>query len=165
MIKQVWAYKEPWMQENGRNIFRTVVSKVSSFVGNPVFFHDKRLSDLYVVKPEKLTVYFLNENFCAPEKECLLKWCIFKYSWIFIRLLDGLRSAEDCHGCPNLNLILKLILNLSLNLSQNLQLLKVVFIQVNKWIPEKKNIFWYTSVSKVSFPIKTENPKLLKLSL
>ena len=56
------------MQENGRNIFRTVVAKVSSFVGNPVFFHDKRLSDLYVVKPEKLTVYFLNENFCAPER-------------------------------------------------------------------------------------------------
>ena len=38
MIKQrnkpVFAYKEPWMQENGLNKFRTVVS---SFVGNPVY--------------------------------------------------------------------------------------------------------------------------------
>ena len=32
----VLVYKEPWMQENGLNRFRTIVSKVSSFVGNPV---------------------------------------------------------------------------------------------------------------------------------
>ena len=34
---QVLASKEPRMQENGLNKFRTVVSKVSSFVGNPVY--------------------------------------------------------------------------------------------------------------------------------
>ena len=33
--KPVLAYKEPWMQENGLNKFRTIVCKVSSFVGNP----------------------------------------------------------------------------------------------------------------------------------
>ena len=37
-ISQIWPtiYKEPWMQENGLNKFRTNVSEVSSLVGNPV---------------------------------------------------------------------------------------------------------------------------------
>ena len=34
--KAVLAYKEPWMQNNGLNKFRKIVSEVSSFVGNPV---------------------------------------------------------------------------------------------------------------------------------
>ena len=34
--KPVLAYKEPWMRENGLYKFRTIVSEVSSFVGNPV---------------------------------------------------------------------------------------------------------------------------------
>ena len=31
------AYKKAWMQENGQNKFRTIVSEVSSFLGNPVY--------------------------------------------------------------------------------------------------------------------------------
>ena len=31
------AYKKAWMQENGQNKFRTIVSEVSSFVINPVY--------------------------------------------------------------------------------------------------------------------------------
>ena len=34
--KPVLAYKKPWMQGNGLNKFRTIVSEVSSFVGPPV---------------------------------------------------------------------------------------------------------------------------------
>ena len=34
--KSFLAYKEPWMQENELNKFRTIVSEVSYFVGNPV---------------------------------------------------------------------------------------------------------------------------------
>ena len=34
--KPVLASKEPWMQENGLNKFRTIVSEVTSFVGDPV---------------------------------------------------------------------------------------------------------------------------------
>ena len=37
--KTVLAYKEPWMQENGLNQFRTNVSEVSFFVDNPVHEH------------------------------------------------------------------------------------------------------------------------------
>ena len=35
-IKPVLIYNEPWMQGNGRKKFHTIVSEVSSFVGNPV---------------------------------------------------------------------------------------------------------------------------------
>ena len=35
--KPVLIYKEPWMQENKLNKFRTIVSEVLSFVGNPVY--------------------------------------------------------------------------------------------------------------------------------
>ena len=35
--KPVLACKEPGMQENGSNKFRTIVSEVLSFVGNPVY--------------------------------------------------------------------------------------------------------------------------------
>ena len=34
--KSVLAYKEPWIQEKELNRFRTIVSEVSYFVGNPV---------------------------------------------------------------------------------------------------------------------------------
>ena len=35
--KPVLVYKEPYMQENGLNKFRTIVFEISSFVGNPVY--------------------------------------------------------------------------------------------------------------------------------
>jgi len=34
--KVVLGYKEPWMQKNRLNKFRTILPEVSSFVGNPV---------------------------------------------------------------------------------------------------------------------------------
>ena len=34
--KPILAYKETWMQESGLNKFRTIVSEVSSSMGNPV---------------------------------------------------------------------------------------------------------------------------------
>ena len=34
--KKVLAYKEPWMQVNGRNKICTIFFDVSFFVGNPV---------------------------------------------------------------------------------------------------------------------------------
>ena len=32
--KVVLVYEEPWMQKNGLNKFRTILSEVSSFMGN-----------------------------------------------------------------------------------------------------------------------------------
>ena len=53
MIKnQFWSYKEPWMQENGLNKFLTIVSEVSSFLGNSVHAISTLL--IYVL------VYFLS---------------------------------------------------------------------------------------------------------
>ena len=36
--KVVLGYKEPWMQKNRLNKFRTILPEVSSFVGNRVLF-------------------------------------------------------------------------------------------------------------------------------
>ena len=46
--KPVLADKEPWMQQNGLNNFLTIVSEVSSFVGNPVDNKDCKQSSVFL---------------------------------------------------------------------------------------------------------------------
>jgi len=53
--KPVLADKEAWMQQNGLNNFRTIVSEVSSFVGNPVDNKDCKQS----------SVFLITQNYCA----------------------------------------------------------------------------------------------------
>ena len=60
----VLAYKESWKLMNELNKFRTIriVSEVSSFVGNPVYYKDKVLKT--TPTPNNMTVWRLIFCFC-----------------------------------------------------------------------------------------------------
>ena len=71
-----------WMQENGLDKFSTIVSEVSSFVGNPVYQNEMKLSlQLFRIKnldegvwlkfpARRVNRFFFSENFafCSLEK-------------------------------------------------------------------------------------------------
>ena len=62
-----------WLTRNGLRKFRTIVSEVSSFVGNPVYF------DIFVV----FVLYFCS-GFTALVKEMYFIWYLHRISyWIY----------------------------------------------------------------------------------
>ena len=66
--KPVLSYKEPWKQGNELNKFRSIISEVSSFVGNPVV----KLPSLYSIKYSLkycFNVVFLLYSLQLPTKD------------------------------------------------------------------------------------------------
>ena len=83
----VSAYKEPSMQENGLNSFRTIFSEVSSFVGNPVLHCRVSCFDVLTFLHLIILIYF---------QGLILDELIRVYSWVVAEAIKaGAEEAEE----------------------------------------------------------------------